>query len=77
VTSVQACDSLRFAISALERFSGSVVQVFDLLAQFLYTDRFIAILAALLLRSNDNAGRQVPKTNGAFGFVHVLSSGSA
>ena len=54
-----------------------VVQLRDLLAQLFQADGFVAVLASLLLRADDDASAQVPETHSALSFVDVLSAGPA
>jgi hypothetical protein len=53
-----------------------MVQLLDLLAELLQADGFIPMLAALLLRGNDDSRTGMPQTNAAFSLVDVLSSRS-
>ncbi len=57
-------------------FRARLVQLLDLLAELLQTERLIPMLTAFLLRSDNNPGRQMPQTDSAFSLVDVLSSGS-
>ena len=59
---------------ALQR---TMIQTLDALAQFSQTDRFIALLAALLAAGDDHARRSVRETDGALRLVDVLPPGAA
>jgi hypothetical protein len=55
----------------------SVIQARNSGAELFQTQHLITMLAAFLLSSDDDAGRQMPEPHGAFGFVDVLAARAA
>jgi hypothetical protein len=55
-------------------FRWSIIELRNLLSQFLQTDSFVSILASFFLRSNCDAGREVPQPNSTLRLIDVLTS---